>query len=836
MLSRFGDGEDGGRIDAQALLSTLGLEPAGTPPLSPASARATSRPKRNPWAVSEIPSSARGERVFAAPVATGHVDSEVETIGSGLGTDSSNGLDGRTGDDLGRLVDHGDQPAEPPPPAYEDVVKRPNDTAVRASADDEGFEPGKADGGDGDSDNGDVDGRSDADHGVSTRSIDYSGDGAAATVDAAAVEAENARLRSQLAVFDLGFFEEVEDLKYSYASLKREAEKLAKRQGVDLAASLGLPEAGEEPWDRTVDVAHHTVDWAETFRRRPPGSPSSPPRGAHASRLFRRWNGLSPRPTAEQEGEEEQGEGEPREDEDEGFPPGTPPRGSAGATTTTDPGVQLFRSAPGRGGRWAGRGRQGASPAPPPPRNGLIAAHERKLAWELSAGGMGSLACLRESAGRLDRSGSGFGSDKQVLSALREAGYALELEDVAVLRTGLGSTADGKVDLKEFMGMCEDIASGEEWYVPAAGARRAATAVLSPAASRSPDGRSGAAAFANSLPADMFLQEGGRGTSPGRGGFGSHAHELRAATGGRNLPDDGFFPSSATPPARPAGMEPLFLGGTAYGDRVFLEPSKSANEVLAEMKDQLTLLDIEDLFPPSLRRGTSGGSGTGHTGGGAVTLGQAVGARFSRRDPAQSGLLSARELGLALEDVGVSLRPDEVVTLARKFKPPGDHTPRERQRRQHQGFEGSPSRPGRAASPSATKSAPKPAAADSDAGGELDGVVAEYAPLVRLVVDCLAEAGGIDPAVGGRAKLGQRGMRMRWNERMPAPARRLKVALSGGAGGGDGWLERLRQRYGSRLSECPPGVPGGTGGRGWALASGAPGPAVVGAVGCCCRW
>ena len=38
------------------------------------------------------------------------------------------------------------------------------------------------------------------------------------------------RLRSELAVFDLGFFEEVEDLKYSYATLKQEATKLANKQ------------------------------------------------------------------------------------------------------------------------------------------------------------------------------------------------------------------------------------------------------------------------------------------------------------------------------------------------------------------------------------------------------------------------------------------------------------------------------------------------------------------------------------------------------------------------------------------------------------------------------
>lgn len=38
----------------------------------------------------------------------------------------------------------------------------------------------------------------------------------------------NVRLRSELAMFDLRFFEEVEDIKYSYAKLKQEAETLAR--------------------------------------------------------------------------------------------------------------------------------------------------------------------------------------------------------------------------------------------------------------------------------------------------------------------------------------------------------------------------------------------------------------------------------------------------------------------------------------------------------------------------------------------------------------------------------------------------------------------------------
>lgn len=37
------------------------------------------------------------------------------------------------------------------------------------------------------------------------------------------------RLKGELEMFDLGFFEEVEDLKYSYSRLKREARKLGEK-------------------------------------------------------------------------------------------------------------------------------------------------------------------------------------------------------------------------------------------------------------------------------------------------------------------------------------------------------------------------------------------------------------------------------------------------------------------------------------------------------------------------------------------------------------------------------------------------------------------------------
>lgn len=49
----------------------------------------------------------------------------------------------------------------------------------------------------------------------------------------------------------------------------------------------------------------------------------------------------------------------------------------------------------------------------------------------------------------------------QIFEALREAGYALDMESVGVLKTGLGIDAGGSVDLAEFMGMCEDIASNQ---------------------------------------------------------------------------------------------------------------------------------------------------------------------------------------------------------------------------------------------------------------------------------------------------------------------------------------------------------------------------------------
>lgn len=48
-----------------------------------------------------------------------------------------------------------------------------------------------------------------------------------------------------------------------------------------------------------------------------------------------------------------------------------------------------------------------------------------------------------------------------MLAAFRDAGYALDEDDVAVLRTGLGTDADGRLDATELVGVCEDFASKE---------------------------------------------------------------------------------------------------------------------------------------------------------------------------------------------------------------------------------------------------------------------------------------------------------------------------------------------------------------------------------------
>ncbi|CAM9921910.1 unnamed protein product [Ectocarpus sp. 4 AP-2014] len=799
LSARFGDGEDGGKLDADALLAAIALDhpetgsnAVSTASTSPSTAVPPKTGGRTTLEHNPDPGHSHerrlhrneGAQAAASDVASrswadGKADEDESRVDAVIPTRKDGSVDDSklpSGQVLGDP--EGGDPTDQAPPAYEDLVMQSPRIEGKGSAgpvatiEEIALRAERKYSGDSLNDWDDV--RTRDRSGNATRSSDSTRDKAAAGADAAAREAaalqeENAKLRSELEVFDLGFFEEVEDLKYSYASLRREADKLARKQGIpSLSKSLDLPDEGEEPWDRSVDMAHHSVDWAETAKNqrtaagRGGGSPSSPPRGTHAARLARRWDLLS--------------SGVAADVEEMGFAVGSPTRGHGG----TIPG--RVSVAPG-GGRYRGggtRGRGEAFAVTPHSQRGLIAAHERKLAWEISCGGMGSLARLRENTGRVGPAaavavGDGFWSDEQVFLALRNSGYALELEDVAVLRTGLGSDAKGRVDLEEFMGMCEDIASVEEWYLPP-GSPVAAT-LAGGANGGSPAKRSGGGgAFASgSLPSSMLLREQGDevlGQTRAGGEDGFDPPEQNARGGGLPSSTNGVisFPVSAGQ----VPLETLYLGGTVYGERSFLEPSKTVESVLAELKDQLSLLDIDHLFPAR----DHGARGTGSGEVAVTTLGKAVGARFSRRDPTQSGLLSAREVGLALEDVGVRLQANEVITLAKRFKPPVGGP----QESRGNGNDRSRKREGYASDAATT--------VDLDGGG-LDGVVAEYAPLVRLVVDSLAEACGVDPAVGGRLRLGKK--KAKWNERMPAPAKRLRSALT--AGRGRGGLERLRQRF-----------------------------------------
>lgn len=86
-------------------------------------------------------------------------------------------------------------------------------------------------------------------------------DGASAVVGLAE---ENAGLRAEVSSFDLGFFEEMEDLKYSYARLKREVEKLA---GKEVKMSIVIQ--GRRLCLRRLAVGTDRVSSAERYRTHP---------------------------------------------------------------------------------------------------------------------------------------------------------------------------------------------------------------------------------------------------------------------------------------------------------------------------------------------------------------------------------------------------------------------------------------------------------------------------------------------------------------------------------------------------------------------------------------
>jgi hypothetical protein len=244
---------------------------------------------------------------------------------------------------------------------------------------------------------------------------------AAGTATADAVAAENARLRAELDTFDLGFFEEIEDLKYAYASLRRAAAgsstprggRAGGRSTADIAAQLGLPPAGEESWSHSVEAAQRSIDWdaaaasASTIANGGTGRASrstSPVRGAHAERLRRQWEGSA-------------------------AGSGSSPLLSSSAffgSSSTAGASPLQTSARKR------QRRRSSSNSAAAGGSGVVGAHERKLAWEVSSGGMECLLALRQWVGRMDHDGNGFLAGGQLAGALSEAGYALDTQDVEV--------------------------------------------------------------------------------------------------------------------------------------------------------------------------------------------------------------------------------------------------------------------------------------------------------------------------------------------------------------------------------------------------------------------
>jgi Ca2+-binding EF-hand superfamily protein len=107
-------------------------------------------------------------------------------------------------------------------------------------------------------------------------------------------------------------------------------------------------------------------------------------------------------------------------------------------------------------------------------RGGVVGAHERKLAWQISGGGYEALEEAEKWIRRMDRNGDSYLSGKQIAAALREAGYDLTDSDVQIVLNGFGSDQYGRVDVSEFTQALHDIASGNDWYqqdyrIPVAG-------------------------------------------------------------------------------------------------------------------------------------------------------------------------------------------------------------------------------------------------------------------------------------------------------------------------------------------------------------------------------
>ena len=222
------------------------------------------------------------------------------------------------------------------------------------------------------------------------------------------LQKENEKLKSELSSFDLDFFEEIEDLKHNYERLKK----------VALSQTNAPP--GAAAGDKALIQSMESIQEADPFDSAPQKQMME-----MLDRAGRLAGGL-------------------------GVP--LSPRQNAMFLNKRKKKKKKKNYQYGNDyDHWNARG-------------GVVGAHERKLAWQISGGGFEALEEADKWIKRMDRSGDGYLSGKQVAAALREAGYDLTDSDVQVVLNGFGSDKYGRVDVAEFTQALNDIASGNDWY------------------------------------------------------------------------------------------------------------------------------------------------------------------------------------------------------------------------------------------------------------------------------------------------------------------------------------------------------------------------------------
>jgi Ca2+-binding EF-hand superfamily protein len=354
-----------------------------------------------------------------------------------------------------------------------------------------------------------------------------------------------------------------------------------------------------------------------------------------------------------------------------------------------------------------------------------------------------------------------------------------------VLKTGLGTDAAGRIDAYEFLQCVEDIASQQEWYSEDATAATATAAGGGTCSASTLDAIAASAAHLSNSSSSWGVTSAvynASSSSP----LHHHQHPQQQYAHTSNAHTSTHTSSTGNDSGADA-----YLAGTLFTGESHLDPVRSAQQVLSEAAEQLALIDLSTL---------SAGFG--------CTLAEGVGAPFRRRDVRGSGLLPPRELAFALEDLGVVLKPGEVHTLALHFRPGSAATASCTAATSGTATgttagasSGNSSRGAAAAAAAATAASVRAALAASSKTAKKQSATtgvtqAEYAPLVRWLVEAICRDRGLDPATAATASLGARG---KWYERLASVAERLKRAVAAAAasagGGRTAWLATLRQRF-----------------------------------------